>query len=154
MRCRIDRLLPELGLKGEEMSTDKIQALDEALAEIFSQPHLISTNTGQSSPIFDHAALAGICSEPLPISTNTKPSPPSFDHQALAEIFSELPPVPINPQTSPLSFDTGSSSPALSGQLDNGEPVAKTLAVAPSTNLESAGPQQAKSLLAKLRYIF
>src|SRR5712691_6173102 len=162
------------------MSTDKLHALHEALAdvfsesslisthtepslpvfdhkalsEIFSEPHLISTNTEQSSPIFDHAALARIFSEPLPVSTNTKPSPPSFDHQALAEILSELRPVPINPQPSPLSFDTGSSSAPLSGQLDNGEPVAKTVAVAPSTNAESARPQRAKALLAKLHYIF
>jgi hypothetical protein len=138
------------------MSTDKIQALEEALAEVFSEPYLISTNTNteQSSPVFDHAALAGIFSEPLPFSTSTTPSPPSFDHQALAEMFSEPPLVSIDPQPSPLSFDTWSSSPPLFGQLDNGEPEAKAVAVAPSTNAESARPQRAESLLAKLRNVF
>ena len=138
------------------MSTDKIQALEDALAEVFSEPHLISTNTNteQSSPIFDHAALAGIFSEPLPFSTSTTPSPPGFDHQAFAEIFSEHPPVSIDPQPSPLSFDTWSSSPPLFGQLDNGEPAEKTVAVAPSTNAQSARPQRAESLLAKLRNVF
>jgi hypothetical protein len=159
------------------MSTDKLPALHEALADVFSESplipthtepshpvfdhealseifsDLISTNREQSSPIFDHAALAGIFSKPLPISTNTKPSPLSFDHQALAEILSELRPVPINPQPSPLIY-AGSSSSPLSGQLDNGEPVAKIVAVAPSTNAESARPQQAKSLLARLHNIF
>src|SRR5437879_565873 len=137
MRCRID-CLPELGLRAREMSTDKIQALEEALAEVFSEPHVISTNTEQSSPIFDHAALAEIFSEPLSLSTSTTPSPPSFDHQALAEIFSERPPVSIDPQSSPFSFDTWSLPPPLFGQLDNGEPVAKTVAGAPSTSTETA----------------
>ncbi|WP_247835735.1 hypothetical protein [Bradyrhizobium sp. 200] len=125
----------------------------EALAEILGQPLPISTNTKPSHPIFDHTAFAEILSQPPPISTNTKPSHPIFDQKALAEILSELHPVPINPQPSPLSFDTGFSSAPLSDQLDNGEPVAKTVAVAPSTIAESARPQRAKSLLAKLHYI-
>jgi hypothetical protein len=138
------------------MSRDKIKALEleQTLAEVFSEAHLISTNTEQSSPIFDHAALAGIFSEPLSLSSSTIPSPPSFDHQALAEMFSERPPVSIDPQPSPFSFDTWSSPPPLFGQLEKGEPVAKTVAVAPSTNAESARPHRAEPLLAKLRYIF
>src|SRR5262249_3586323 len=152
MRCRIDCRLPQLGLRTREMSTDKIQALEEALAEVLSEPHVISTNTEQSSPIFDHAALAEIFSEPLSLSTSITPSPPSFDHQAFAEIFSERPPVSIDPQSSPFSFDTWSLPPPPFGQLDNGEPVAKTAADAPSTSAETARP--AESFLAKLRYIF
>ena len=138
------------------MSRDKIQALEEALAEVFSEPHLISNNTNpeQSSPVLDHTALAGIFSEPLPFSTSATPSPPSLDHQALAEIFSERLPVSIDPQPSSLSFDTWSSSPPLFGQHDNVEPVAKTVAVAPFTNAEGARPQRAESLLAKIRNVF
>src|SRR5437899_1866612 len=188
------------------MSTDKLQAVHEALADVFSESPLISTDTEPPHPVFDHealsdifsephlisanpehpfrivdhAALAGIFSEAIPISTNTKPSSPSFDHQALAEILSKQPPtstntkssppsfdhqglaealselrlVPINPELSPLSFDTGSSFVPSSDQLDNEEPVAKTVAVASSTNAEDARPQRARSLLTKLHHIF
>jgi hypothetical protein len=126
----------------------------QALAEFLSEPPPTSTDTKQSPPSFDHQALAEMLSEPPLTSTNSKPSPASFDHEALTETLSELHPVPINPQKSPRGFDTGSSSGPHAGQLDNGEPAAKTVAVAPSTNAESERPQRAKSLLAELHHIF
>src|SRR5829696_8247125 len=135
------------------MSTDKIEALDQPLAGIFSEPQPISTETEPSLPDFDHAALAGIFSEPLPIFSNSEPSPPRFDHQALAEIFGEPLPVLTNPQPPPLSMD-GESSPPLFGEIHSGEPAASIVAVPPSTNAESARPQRAESLLAKIRCIF
>ena len=184
------------------MTTDKLQALHEALtdvfsespltstdteasspfdheaiSEIFSGPHPLSAGTGPSSAI-DHVALAGIFSERVPTSTSTRSSPPGFDHQALAKILSEplptpadtrtsppsfdqqsletlseLQPVPFNPRLSPRSFDSGSSSATFSGPRENEEPAARTAAITPSTNAESAQPQQAKSLLAKLHHI-
>ena len=126
----------------------------QALAKILSEPPATSTHTKPSRPSFDHPALAEILSEQPPTSTNTKSSPPSFDHQGLAEALSELRLVPNNPELSPLSFDTGSSSVPSSDQRDNEEPLAKTVAVASSTNAEDARPQRARSLLTKLHHIF
>jgi hypothetical protein len=149
MRCTVAAAFQGGDLR-YEMSTDKIGELDQAIAEIFSGPHLISI---KALPDFDHGALAEIFNEPLPIFTGTEPPPPRFDHhQALAEIFGEPSPVPIDPPS--LSIDEESSSPLFRRPSD-GEPVGSVVAVAaPSTNAESARPQRAESLLAKLRYIF
>lgn len=134
------------------MSTDKIGQLDQDIAEIFNDPHRIPVKAEPSLPDFDHGALAEIFNEPLAIFAHTEPSPPRFDHQALAEIFGEPSPVPIDPPS--LSIDEESSSPLFRKPKD-GEPVASVVAAAaPSTNAESARPQRAESLLAKLRYIF
>lgn len=135
-----------------EMSTDKIGQLDQAIAEIFNDPHRIPVKAEPSLPDFDHGALAEIFNEPLAIFAHTEPSLPRFDHQALAKIFGEPSPVPIVPPS--LSIDEESSSPLFRKPSD-GEPVASVVAVAsPSTNAETAPPQRAESLLAKLRYIF
>lgn len=160
-------------------STGPSSAIDHvALAGIFSERVPTSTSTRSSPPGFDHHALAGVLSEAPPTSTNARPSPPGFDHQALAKILSEplptpadmrtsppsfdqqsletlseLHPVPFNPRLSPRSFDSGSSSATFSGPRENKEPAARTAAITPSTNAESAQPQQAKSLLAKLHHI-
>ena len=135
-----------------EMSTDKIGQLDQAIAEIFNDPHRIPVKAEPSLPDFDHGALAEIFNEPLAIFAHTETSPPRFDHQALAKIFGEPSPVPIDPPS--LSIDEESSSPLFRKPSD-GEPVASVVAVAsPSTDAESARPQRAELLLAKLRYIF
>ena len=135
------------------MSSDKIEALDKALAEVFREPHLISNKREPSLPEFDRAAVAGIFSEPLPLLHTTGPSPPCFDHAALAEIFGEPYQVPIDPQPPPISIDEGPSPPRL-GETRDEEPAANIVTAAPSTNAESASPQRAQSLLAKIRHIF
>jgi hypothetical protein len=136
------------------MSTDKIQALQDAFAEIFSELHRDPTKAEQASFIIDHSALAGIFSEaPSSISTDTHPSIQFFNDQILAEIFSEPAPLPINPHAVSLNFDAGSSFPPLS-LLDHSEPVTNGIAVAPSSNAANERLQAAKSSLAKLRGIF
>src|SRR5687768_12812700 len=96
MRCTVAAAFQGGDLR-YEMSTDKIGELDQAIAEMFSGPHLISIKAEPSLPDFDHGALAEIFNEPLAIFAHTETSPPRFDHQALAKIFGEPSPVPIDP---------------------------------------------------------
>jgi hypothetical protein len=135
------------------MSTDKIEALDQALAEIFNESHLISTKTEPNLPDFDREALARIFSEPLPIFNNAEPSPPHFDYQLLAEIFSGPPSVLVDPQRSPLNIDE-MSSPPLFGESDNKQPAANIVEKCPSSSAENERSQRTESLLAKIRHIF
>ena len=112
------------------MSADKLQAVHEALADVFnesnlnatgtetshaafdhetlseafSEPQLNVANTEQSFARFDHAALTGIFRESFPTSPTEGPSPTSFD-QAFAEILSEPPPISTNIKPSQPSFD-------------------------------------------------
>jgi hypothetical protein len=93
------------------MSADKLEAVREALADVFnesnlnatktsdaafdhktlseafSEPHLNAANTEQSFARFEHAALTGMFGEP----STEKPPPTSFD-QSFAQILSERPP--------------------------------------------------------------
>jgi hypothetical protein len=150
MRCTVAADFQGWDLR-YEMSTDKIGQLDQAIAEIFNDPHRIPVKAEPSLPDFDHGALAEIFNEPLAIFAHTETSPPRFDHQALAKIFGEPSPVPIDPPSR--SIDEESSSPLFRKPSD-GEPVASVVAVASPSDAESARPQRAESLLAKLRYIF
>jgi hypothetical protein len=135
------------------MSTDKIETLDQALAEIFNESHLISTKTEPNLPDVDREALAGIFSEPLPIFNSAEPSPPHFDYQLLAEMFSGPPPVLIDLQRSPLNIDEV-SSPPLFGDPDNKQPAANIVEECPSSSAENERSQRTESLLAKIRHIF
>jgi hypothetical protein len=135
------------------MSTDKIEALDQALAEIFKVSHLIPTRTEPDLPDFDREALAEIFSEPRPICTSTEPSPPQFDYKLLAEVFSGPPPVLIDPQPPPLNIDEV-SSPPLFGEPDNKQPATNIVEECPLSSAESERSQRAESLLAKIRHIF
>jgi hypothetical protein len=57
--------------------------------------------------------------------------------------------VSTNKKPSPPIFEKDSPPPSLSGQLDNVEPAAKAVAVAPPTDAQSTLPTQAKSLQAE-----
>lgn len=81
------------------MSTDKLQALDKALADAFAESARISTHVESSHPVFDHEALSGIFGESPPISTNTRPARQTLDQEAFAEILRQ--PLPISTQTTP-----------------------------------------------------
>jgi hypothetical protein len=145
------------------MSTDKIQAVDEALVEIFSQPHLISTNSEQFSSVFDHAAVAEILREPPPTAISIEPSRPIFASRfadSVVEIDAridgtertwELAQLPsTNTEPSYPNLEGKTWRPTLSGQLDNVEPSEKE-AVASPNDAETAviRAQRAKSLLAE-----
>ena len=117
------------------MSADKLQAVREALADVFnesnlnatgtetshaafdhetlseafSEPHLNVANTEQSFARFEHAALTGMFGEP----STEKPSPTSFD-QSFAEILSERPPLASNTQPAA----TWLRSPSVRGDIE------------------------------------
>lgn len=108
------------------MSADKIQGVNEALADLFNvstlntnntetargtldhetlseafrEPHLNVANTEQSFARFDHAALKGIFGAP----PTERPSPTSFD-QSVSDIVSGRPPLASDTQQPPPGFD-------------------------------------------------
>jgi len=142
------------------MSTDKLQA---TIAEILSEPPLISTNT-EPSPLtfFDEEpaeqtpveapADAGNLAIGAEQAKSQKMSTDKLQ-AAIAEILSEPPLISTNREPSPPTFfDEEPAPPTLSNQPNNVEPAIETAAVDPPTDAESAvrRAQQAKSLLAGL----
>jgi len=142
------------------MSTDKLQA---TIAEILSEPPLISTNT-EPSPLtfFDEEpaeqtpveapADAGNLAIGAEQAKSQKMSTDKLQ-AAIAEILSEPPLISTNREPSPPTFfDEEPAPPTLSNQPNNLEPAIETAAVDPPTDAESAvrRAQQAKSLLAGL----
>jgi hypothetical protein len=141
------------------MSTDKLQA---TIAEILSEPPLISTNT-EPSPVtfFDEEpaeqtpveapADAGNLAIGAEQAKSQKMSTDKLQ-AAIAEILSEPPLISTNTEPSPVTFfDEEPAPPTLSDQPGNVEPAIETAAVDdPPTDAESAvrRAQQAKSLLA------
>ncbi|WP_426527858.1 hypothetical protein [Bradyrhizobium sp. McL0615] len=121
------------------MSADKLQAVHEAIADIFNEPNLNAVgtenltatfyqetiseafsksrpnaaNTKNSFAQFDHAALTGIFNDALPTSPTERLSPTSFD-QAFAEILSERPSLSSNAQSSRAHFGQQAHSEMLS----------------------------------------
>jgi len=106
------------------MSADKLQAVHEALADVFNESNLNATGTEASHAAFDHKTLSEAFSEPHLNVANTsfarfehaaltgmfgepsteRPSPTGFD-QSFAEILSERPPLSSNTQSLPPGFD-------------------------------------------------
>lgn len=124
------------------MSADKLQAVHEALADVFNEPNLNAMgketshasfdretlseafseprldNTEHSFARFDHAALTGIFNEALPTSSIERLPQTNFD-QAFAEILSEPPSLSSNAESSQPNFD----QQALSEMLSKSPPV-------------------------------
>ena len=142
------------------MSTDKLQA---TIAEILSEPPLISTNTEPSPLTFfdeepaeqtpvDAPADAGNLAIGAEQAKSQKMSTDKLQ-AAIAEILSEPLLISTNTEPSPPTFfDEEPAPPTLSNQPNNVEPAIETAAVDPPTDAESAvrRAQQAKSLLAGL----
>ena len=142
------------------MSTDKLQA---TIAEILSEPPLISTNTEPAPPTFfdeepaeqtpvEAPANAGNLAIGAEQAKSQKMSTDKLQ-AAIAEILSEPPLISTNREPSPPTFfDEEPAPPTLSNQPNNVEPAIETAAVDPPTDAESAvrRAQQAKSLLAGL----
>ena len=73
------------------MSSDKLQAVHEALANVFNQSNLNAAGTASSHTALDHETLAKAFSESDPKAANTEHSFARFDYEALTGIFSETP---------------------------------------------------------------
>ena len=71
------------------MSADKLQAVREALADVFNELNLNATGTETSHAAFDHETLSEAFSEPHLNVANTEQSFARFDHAALTGIFGE-----------------------------------------------------------------
>ncbi|WP_426527894.1 hypothetical protein [Bradyrhizobium sp. McL0615] len=80
------------------MSADKLEAVREALADVFDESNLDATNTETSDAAFDHKTLSEAFSEPHLNAGNTEQS---FEHAALAGMFGE----PSTEKPPPASFD-------------------------------------------------
>ena len=83
------------------MSADKLQAVHEALADVFNDSNLSATSTETSHTAFDHETLSEAFSEPHLNVAKTEQSFARFDHAALTGMFGELP----TGRPSPTSFD-------------------------------------------------
>src|SRR6476659_2795194 len=92
------------------MSADKLEAVREALADVFNESNLNATCTETSHAAFDHKTLSEAFSEPHLNVANTEQSFARFEHAALAEMFGE----PSTEKPRPTSFDQ-SFSDLLSG---------------------------------------
>ena len=133
----------------------------EALAEILSEPPPISTNAKPSPPIIEkepsRSTLAG---QPDPVGLSVKTvvvAHPTDAGNALPQktkslLTEMLALIATNAKSSPPIFEKGPSLRPLSDQPANVEPAAKTVAIAPPADTESAWTraQRAKSLLAEL----
>ena len=71
------------------MSADKLQAVREALADVFKESNLNATGTVTTHASFDHETLSEAFSEPHLNAANTEQSFARFDHAALTGILSE-----------------------------------------------------------------
>ena len=74
------------------MSADKLQAVHEALADVFNELNLNATSTETSQAAFDHKTLSEAFSEPHLNVASTEQSLAGFDHAALTVIFATYPP--------------------------------------------------------------
>jgi hypothetical protein len=70
---------------------DKLQAVHDALADVFSKSNLNATDTENSHAAFDLETVSEAFSEPHLNVINTEQSVARFDHVALAEMFGEAP---------------------------------------------------------------
>ena len=82
------------------MSSDKLQGVREALADVFNEANLDATGTVTTQASFDHT-LSEAFNETHPNSAKTEQSFTRFDDSALTGLFSEL----RNERPSPTSFD-------------------------------------------------
>src|SRR5436190_3703441 len=83
------------------MSADKLEAVHEALADVFNESNLNPTNTETSDAAFDHKTLSEAFSEPHLNAANTEQSFARFEHAALTGMFGE----PSTEKPPPASFD-------------------------------------------------
>jgi hypothetical protein len=83
------------------MGADKLQAVHEALADVFNESNLNVTGTENSHAAFDHETLSEAFSEPHLNVANTEQSFARFDHAALTGMFGESP----TERPAPTSFD-------------------------------------------------
>jgi hypothetical protein len=130
------------------MSSDKLQAVHEALANVFNQSNLNATGTAASHAAFDHETLSKAFSEAHPKAANTEHSFARFDYEALTGIFSETPtdrpsPTSFDPEfsdllseRSPLSSNTRPSRPGFDDQA-----FADLLNEPPSVSTNTRPPQ-------------
>ena len=99
MRCRIT--LKSRDFWDEGMSADKLEAVHEALADVFNESNLNATSTETSHAAFDHKTLSEAFSEPHLNVANTEQSFARFEHAALKGMFGE----PSTEKPPPTSFD-------------------------------------------------
>src|SRR3954470_23748107 len=83
------------------MSADKLEAVHEALADVFNESNLNPTSTETSHAAFDHKTLSEAFSEPHLNGANTEQSFARFEHAALTGMFG----VPSTEKPPPTSFD-------------------------------------------------
>ena len=83
------------------MSADKLEAVREALADVFNESNLNATSTETSHAAFDHKTLSEAFSEPHLNVANTEQSFARFEHAALTGMFGE----PSTEKPPPTSFD-------------------------------------------------
>src|SRR4051812_3663276 len=83
------------------MSADKLEAVREALADVFNESNLNATSTETSHAAFDHKTLSEAFSEPHLNVAHTEQSFARFEHAALKGMFGE----PSTEKPPPTSFD-------------------------------------------------
>src|SRR3954471_15353981 len=83
------------------MSADKLEAVREALADVFDESNLSPTSTETSHAAFDHKTLSEAFSEPHLNVANTEQSFARFEHAALTGMFGE----PSTEKPPPTGFD-------------------------------------------------
>jgi len=83
------------------MSADKLEAVHEALADVFNESNLNPTSTETSHAAFDHKTLSEAFSEPHLNVAHTEQSFARFEHAALKGMFGE----PSTGKPPPTSFD-------------------------------------------------
>src|SRR3954470_3912786 len=83
------------------MSADKLEAVREALADVFNESNLNATSTETSHAAFDHKTLSEAFSEPHLNVAHTEQSFARFEHAALTGMFG----VPSTEKPPPTSFD-------------------------------------------------
>ena len=129
------------------MSSDKLQAVHEALANVFNESNLNATGTDTSHAAFDHETLSEAFSEPHLKAANTEQSFARFDYAALTGIFSE----PPTERPSPTSFDPEfaemlSERPPLSSNTQPPRPGFDDQAFADDIERTSSGFDQHKTI--------
>ena len=87
------------------MSADKLQAVHDALANVFKEPNPKAVGTENLRTTFDQEALSEAFNGSRLNSASPEHSFARFDHAALTELFNEAPPPSFTEKLSPTSFD-------------------------------------------------
>ena len=132
------------------MSADKLQAVHEALADLFNKPNSNVVSTETSNASFDREALSEALSKHHPHAVNAEYSFARFDHAALTGIFNEIPPTSATERSSDFNqafAEILSENPPLSSNAQSAQPdfdqraLSETLGKPSSVSSNPSPPQ-------------